>query len=332
MSEKKVILVRSEKKLVNQGFVGYGWAVNFSKYTEIDKLLKEGFKDINRGRKTNQIKRFFSLKSGDLVVVPVYRAIAIARVDGDKSFVENSDIRFSNNRIKVTFLSDKKGNIFIPRKELSTALQSRLKIRQSISSLDGLSKEVLKIVEKLDSGEMFTLAGEAQEKEEIAKKEFTVELLKRLQGGKSINLEAGGYGLEKLIRELLTIKGYDTRILGKNQSSDVSDIDIEARRINDLTQETEVLLIQAKHHTGWSSSKGIVQLTAYEIEEEESVVYQKILITTACLSDDVKSKARDEKIIAIDGNMLIELIYDEIDNFSSDIKMRLGIAVLPRFI
>jgi len=332
MSDQKVILVRSEKKLVKEGFVGYGWPINFSEYETIEDLLKIGFKDRNRGRKTNQIKRFFALKKEDLVVVPVYGAIAIARVDGDKSFVENPDIKFSDNRVKVSFLSDKKGNIFIPRKELSTALQSRLKIRQSISNLSDFSNEILKIVNKLDTGEMFTLAGETQEKEEKAKENFTKELSQRLKGGKLIKLEAGGYGLEKLIKELLEIKGYDARILGKNQSSDVSDIDIEARRFNELTQESEVLLVQAKHHSGCSNSKGVKQLTAHKVEEEDGVVYRKILITTASIEGDVKYEAKSNGIITIDGNRLVELIYDEIDSFSSDMKMRLGIAVLPSFI
>lgn len=320
----KIVLVRTPRELVKLNQIGYGWKdINFSAYTTDDELLKVGFKGKSIGRKTNQIKTFFNLKARDCVVVPVSGAIAIAEVIGNKSYVNPSPFKFAENRIEVKYLSDKNGNVFIPRKSLSTALQTRLKIQMAIARLDGFSGDIEKLKAGLDSGELHTIRTEVVFEIERQKGIFTEELLKRLQSGK-VGIQAGGYGLEKLIKELLQIEGYEATIQAKNQTSGIADIDIKATKQNNVTGKEEKLLIQVKHHNGTTSTTGVKQLIA------STETGDKILITTADSLDSVASKlAEDNSIIVRNGVELVDWIYENIELLSNETREQLGIAIVP---
>ena len=184
--------------MIENGQIGYGWAgLRFSDYKTIDDLLGEGIKNsgCKLGRKTKQIKRYFGLEKGDLVIVPVSGAIAIAVVDGEKTYKKDAAVKYGENRIKVTYLSDKNGNVFIPRKCLTTDFQSRLKIRMSVANLGEFSDEVDRHVEALKNGEIHTWEKETGKREEEAELRFKDELLDRLRKGENVGLRAGGYGL-----------------------------------------------------------------------------------------------------------------------------------------
>lgn len=335
MSEPKIILVRSPRELINQNQIGYGWEnIDFSSYATDTDLIEKGFKDqgYNPGRKTKQIKRYFNLKKDDIVIIPVSGAITIAVVEGTKSYLKNPAEKYSNNRIQVKYLSSSEKNIFIPRKSLTTALQSRLKIRMSIASLNEFKDEINKHIESLDKGEMHTWAKEVEEKESEAINLFKNELLKRLKNGKNIGLSSGGYGLEKLVKELLEVNGYQARISAKNASSGIEDIDVVATKTNELTSDVEGLFIQVKHHNGRTSDWGIKQLIAYDISEEDYAFYRKILITTGNVNHTDKKLAQDNEIIIIEGNSLIDWIYDNIENLDVATKVSLGITSRPSLI
>ncbi len=329
MSEPKIILVRSPRELINQNQIAYGWEnIDFSSYKTANDLIEKGFKEqgYNLGRKTKQIKRYYNLEENDIVIVPVSGAIAIAIVEGTKSYLKNPSEKYSNNRIKVKYLLDSEKNIFIPRKTLTTALQSRLKIRMSIASLNEFKDEINKHIASLDKGEIHTWAKEVEEKESKAIDLFKNELLKRLKDGKNIGISSGGYGLEKLVKKLLEINGYQARISAKNASSGIEDIDVVATKTNELTSDIEGLFIQVKHHKGRTNDWGIKQLIAYNISEEDYAFHRKILITTADVNDTDKKFAQDNEIIIIEGNSLIDWIYDNIEKLDMATKVSLGIT------
>ena len=211
MINRKIVLVRSPRELIENGQIGYGWAgLRFSDYKTIDDLLGEGIKNsgCKLGRKTKQIKRYFGLEKGDLGIVPVSGASAIAVVDGEKTYKKDAAVKYGENRIKVTYLSDKNGNVFIPRKCLTTDFQSRLKIRMSVANLGEFSDEVDRHVEALKNGEIHTWKKETEKREAEALLCFKNKLLDRIRKGEKVGLQAGGYGLEQLIQELLEIEGY----------------------------------------------------------------------------------------------------------------------------
>jgi len=154
MNDKNFVLVRSPKELIEKGQIGYGWEVDFSKYDNANSLIEDIDKKCGIGRKRKQVERYFNLKENDIVIVPLSGAIVIAEVIGEKSFQLNPDIKFSENRVTVEYLSDKEGGVYyIPRKSLSTELQSRLKLRMSVASLNDFSEEIEKHVESLKKEE-----------------------------------------------------------------------------------------------------------------------------------------------------------------------------------
>ena len=332
MNEPQIILVRSPRELINQNQIGYGWEnIDFSSYSTDKELIEKGFNQqgYNLGRKTKQVKRYFNLKENDIVITPVSGAIAIAIVEGRKTYIKNPPEKYSNNRINVKYLSSSDKNIFIPRKSLTTALQSRLKIRMSIANLNEFRDEINKHIEALDKGEIHTWAKEVEQKEEESANLFKSELLERLKNGKKIGLSSGGYGLEKLVQELLNIQGYQAKISAKNANSGIDDVDVIATKINELTSDIECLFVQVKHHNGNTSNWGIKQLIEYDTNKHDYTFYRKILITTGKLSDEDKKLAQDNEIIVREGDSLVEWIYDNIKNLSSNTKDSLGITTRP---
>ena len=335
MSEPQIILVRSSRELISQNQIGYGWEnIDFSSYSTDSELIEKGFKNQGNdlGRKTKQVRRYFNLKENDIVIIPVSGAIAIAIVEGTKTYAKNPPEKYSNNRIEVKYLSNSDKNIFIPRKSLTTALQSRLKIRITIANLSEFRDEINKHIEALDKGEIHTWAKEVEQKESEATDLFKNELLKRLKNGKKIGLSSGGYGLEKLVKELLDIQGYQAKISAKNASSGIDDVDVIATKTNELTSDAEGLFIQIKHHNGNTSNWGIKQLIAYEISSYDYVFYRKILITTGEVSDEDKQLAQDNEIIIIEGNVLVDWIYDKNKKLNVDTKVLLGVTSRPSLI
>ncbi|MEF1163708.1 hypothetical protein QTO13_20900 [Vibrio parahaemolyticus] len=139
----KIILVRSPSELISKNLAGYGWdCIEMSSFSNFEDLMKyvEG-EQINIGRQRNQISRFFHAKPGDIVVVPVHRAIVIGIVRGGKSYDENGG--YGANRINVDYFKNEHGEpIKIPRAKLSQRLESRLKIRMTIASLNEFADEI----------------------------------------------------------------------------------------------------------------------------------------------------------------------------------------------
>lgn len=327
MDKAKIILVRSPRTLIKDSLIGYGWTVNFTAYESAKELIAKGFAEINYGKRKKQISTYFNLKEGDIVVVPVSKAIAIGKVVGTKSYEPNSDIPMSQNRITVRFYSDASGNQFIPRTLLSTKFQTRLKIKMSVANLSEFSDEITAHIDFLKQGKIRTLETAYSEKLELEETEFKKNLLTRIRTGKDISIEAGGYGLEKLVLELLTIQGYSAKIQAKNQSSGIDDVDITAEKSNDFTGKNEFLFVQVKHHKGKTDNKGIKQLAEHKVDD--NVHYEKLLITSATLDENTKLYAEEKNVLTMEGETLVELITNNIDKLAEDTKIRLGITVRP---
>ena len=110
----QIVLVRSSRALVDQGYVGYGWEkVKFDEYSSPTELIENGFKSNNipYGRKRKQIMLFHSIKKDDIVIVPVSGAIAIGLATNEKVHEVSPKIIHSENRIKVEFFKNDKGDV-----------------------------------------------------------------------------------------------------------------------------------------------------------------------------------------------------------------------------
>ena len=327
MTQVNFVMVRSPK-LIKYSQIGYGWvSVNFSQFETVTDLIEQGFQDIDRGRQTNQIKRYFNLKQGDYVIVPFSGTIAIAEVVGYKSYHPITEgLQYGENRITVSYLKHKDG-YFIPRGSLSTALQNRLKIRTTICDLNEFSEELYKHIESIKNDKLYTWNNEQELKLQENTEKFKAQLLTRLRNNKGINLQSGGIGLEQLIKEILEAKGYKARIPAKNEKSGIQDVDIIATRLSEFSDKTEGIFIQVKHHEGTTGNHGVRQVAEYEINEDDYTHIDRVLITTAEFRNTDFAELHDVTVLA--GADFINWIFDNLEHLSEQSLLALGISNLP---
>jgi restriction system protein len=337
--ENNIFLVRSAQKLIEQDLIGYGWEkVNFTKYSDAKELIEHGFDGIDFGRKRKQIERYYNIKKGDIIIVPVQRAIAIGIATGEKLYETNAEINYSANRIKVNFLKKDSKVIYISRSNLETRFQQRLKIRTSIANFNDFRDEVETIIKSINNGENYEKSTIFANKEREAKEKFIEKMLTRMQNSEDITIAAGGAGLEALIREMFESKGYDTFIPPKNKKGEnnehIADADIVAYKNGELWSKGELILIQAKHHKGETSDRGVKQLEAIEdytfgnMEfSEDDYVVKKILITTG-----QKESQNHSQVQIIDGQLFVEWLYDNLALLSKKTKEQLGISEVPTLV
>ncbi len=277
-------------------------------------------KDVEVGRKGNQIRRFFNIRAGDLIVVPVARAILLARATGQKSF--GLDVGYGENRVGAEFLRDPDGTIKrVPRDDLSTALATRLKIRMAVASLDEFSDELETLYARLESGGFSNINSQHEVENIEAIEVFKRRLLDRIQQG-NIFLSGGGNGMEMLVMELFKLEGYDVHRPSKRHYEGIADADIEAYR-KDRFNPTK-LIIQVKHHQGVTGKHGIRQLAA--IDEEDA---QRWLITTAVTGESTKALAEKDGIQIMDGIDFVDWLFEHCQNLSVITRSRLGLSDAP---
>ena len=323
-----ILMVRCSLRAVNEGYVGYGWSkVDFSQYKDT-KALFEAFKQHypnGIGRQKNNIQRFFNLKEGDIVIVPSSQSVSIGVVKGEKAFKPEWIQDYACNLVQVEFYKVRGRILKIRRDQLNQQLGSRLKLRSAIANLNEFESEISRVIDSIKkTGEAYRHSSYFSEQIELAEQKFRKELLQSICKGTTW-LKPGGMGLEKLIKEMLELNGYTAKIKSKKQSPDISDIDIEAEKVERFSET--YLLIQAKHHRGETNGHGLKQLIAYK--KNNDVAYQKWLITTAKVSDENKQLAKQNNIEIMEGEELVGWIYESLPFLSEETKQALGIVEIP---
>lgn len=329
MTEQNLYLVRSPYELLSKNMVGYGWPqVNFSKESTIENLFSR-FKEKNLdvGRQRNQIKRFFSVKKDDIIIVPLPRAIAIGYATGERFYGEG--INYGENRIGVEFLRNKEdGSLLrIQRKKLKEGFEARLKIRMTVVSLADFKDEILNLIDEASSGGAINFDSKLSDLESAALNKLKSQLLANIRGGNTY-LESGGYGLEKLVAELLRIEGYTAKIQSKREHQGVADADIVAESTRKFTSK---LIIQVKHHSGKTGSHALAQLEALDnlSSEEDDANTQKWVITSANVSPGFIQRASSSGINVMEGEELVEWVIENTDKLSQATLNKLGLTTIP---
>ena len=325
---KKYLMVRSPEKLINENKIGYGWKqINFSAHNDTKTVIQEIIeKNGSIGRMTNQVKNYFEIKKGDIVIVPVGKKIAIAQVKGTKYYDDLFKGGHGANQIDVEFFKKDGRVIYIPRSKLKEDLESRLKLRTTIGDLARFSQEIDHIIQNLNDFGSFDLKNSFQEKIDQYEKEFKAELLNALWKGNT-RLKAGGRGLEELVKELLEIEGYSSvDILDKKNGAGIADIDIQAT--SDNNPFLKDILVQVKHHRGETSKHAINQLIAYDVELNSNAY--KWVITTGHISHESQSYADENQINIMEGEQLVDWIYTNLSKLKTSTKESLGIVDVPK--
>jgi restriction system protein len=327
-----IYLVRSPIELVEKSRIGIGWTeTNFAECSDAEKAIDEINKHEGVGRSSNQIRRYYDIKDGDIIICPFPYTVVIGKAKGPIFYDEQSILLGRPNQRNVEFYTDSEGKLkFFLRNEFKEALQRRLKTQWTISDLQSFSEDILKTIESFEQKGDYTWADSAKEKI-LKKNEETKELLLRnIQKG-DVNIQTSGFGLEQLICELLRTDGYTAKILSKRTFSGEADADILASKSDRLTDID--LLLQIKHHDGFTNSHGLDQLVAIrEQAEKKHSGYSLVLVTSASLSDDLQSKAQEKGITVIDGEELVDWIFEKLDSLSEETKLKLGIFQAPQLI
>jgi restriction system protein len=159
---------------------------------------------------------------------------------------------------------------------------------------------------------------------------FKAKLLANIQSGKT-NLETGGVGLENLVSELLIVEGYTAKMLSKRHFGSYADADVLASR-SDRCASVK-LLVQVKHHQGYSDAHGIHQLQEIQrAHQGEYDDHQHVLVTSASVSDEVLKVAKSAGVTVIGGLELADWISEHIERLSKNTKLALGVYEVPAVI
>lgn len=321
-------MVRSPESLIKDNKIGYGWKqINFASHDNINSLIKEIIdKNGSIGRMTNQVKNYFNLRKDDIVIVPLGKSIAIAKVIGEKFFEPSFTEGHGANQVRVEFFRKENKIIRIPRSALKQNLESRLKLRTTIGDLSRFSEEIEHLIQNLNNYGSFEINNSFLEKADFYEQEFKKDLLNAICKGNT-RLKAGGRGLEEFVKELLEIEGYSqVDILDKKNGEGIADVDIQATSENNPFLKD--ILIQVKHHNGETSKHAINQLIAYEAEATSNAY--KWVITTGHISDESKLHAEENQINIMEGEQFVDWIYTNLNKLSRETKANLGIVDVPK--
>jgi len=348
MDEMKYFMVRPKnnnpemiKNFLDNGVVAVGWSgVDLSKYLSIDDLFLDPkmnyLNEISQqtaGRHKAQIMRFLSINEGNKVVIPVSGGIFLAIATKQRKYIPEQIGNDQANAVIVDYVKGENNEVlYISRDSLSEGLQRRLRVRgMTISNLNEFGEEIEKYFIK---GQIEKIAYSWNEDIESLQNgkvlEFKKKLLDNIRFGKT-NLKTGGIGLENLVKELTELEGYSSNIPSKRAFPSFADADVIAVKADKFSESK--LLFQIKHHSGVSGAWGISQLL--EIKKtlpDDFLNHQLVFITSADIAEDVEKISEDNNIIVIDGEALVDWIYELIDKISRTTKLKLGIIEIPQIL
>lgn len=325
-----------------QGVVAMGWrAVDFSTYDDTDELLAEAkrqyFQDSDTapqvvGRKLGEIRLFRSLEVNDLVVVPHWSSIAMARVASDASTFSTDQLAIERdlvNQRSVKYLRDSEtGEVLdIPRAELSEGLARRLRVMGSTAlDLGSFADELEDRWNGRAWQDKYSESRDSERRKQIG------QLKERIGFQGKTNLAAGGEGLEQLVKEILEICGYDVRVPAKNSLPPGADIDLEATWDDGFGLGSLSMWIQVKHHFGQSGHYGAQQLMEAKEHRgmDETSTIRLALVTTGDLDEESRQFCEQRDIQLLDLNAICNWIIDNGHRLSEQTRTKLGIAVISQ--
>lgn len=274
-----------------------------------------------RGRKLNEIKRFKNIKPGDYILVPHWNSVWLAVAKGPFLYDEDMKNCKLANQLKVSFQRDKKGNIRCPaRNQLSERLSRRLHLRgATVLSLNDFEQEI----EQMFHNEKYDISEVLAKRENLLEQDFKKKLLWNIRKG-NVYLKSGGVGLEHLVRELFECEKFEAQVLAKDTFAGCGDADVSA-----VSKFQISILAQIKHHDGYTDGWGIKQLKQIRRNGEDRGFDKLMLITSGKISDKVREDAENSNVAVMDGEQLVDWIYENIGELSDDTKRRLKISDVP---
>jgi restriction system protein len=268
-----------------------------------------------------------------VIVVPYWGGTVAIGIAGSEEFYDSKyEKQDGCNQRRVDWPTDTAGKVrLLPRGNLSEGLQTRLKIRISIADLIEFKEELDTVLESLTAGKVYSWTEETAKKQEQVIERAKVQLLKNIQSGKT-SLASGGIGLERLVKELLIIDGFNAEVIGNKKTfKGYGDADIKASKLTRF--RAEQFLIQVKHHKGSTSVRGQQQLLGIrELMADDYSDFHLVLVTSGEVGEEEKQHGAANDISVIDGRLLVDWIFESVPKLSTEWKLKLGLLNIPHVI
>ena len=123
-------------------------------------------------------------------------------------------------------------------------------------------------------------------------------------------------------------KAQKAEVLSKKAFPGIADADVKASRADPCA--TVNVLVQVKHHHGFTNEHGLTQLD--EIKKHELPEYpdhELVFCTSASTSKTFLKRAEELEITVIDGARLADWIAQHMERLSLETKRRRGICEVP---
>lgn len=254
------------------------------------------------------IYRFLKkIKKGDYIIIPTASAMYIAIAQSDEAiYLPEKEQEDSSYRRDATFINAKQK---IQRKFASTALQLRLKSRQTVTNASDLVSDIEQLVNEVESKSTKTFAQDLREA-------LIDKALEKLQEGK-IN----DHTFEEVIKELLIKTGCkNAKIISRSKDKGV-DVLAEYRFAGFVPIQ---IAVQAKHFNDRKpiGIKVVKQLTNGINHEDfnSDIPTIAMIITTGIFTEDLEQKIEEENLLQdsphcislqlVDGTQLAGLLIE----------------------
>ncbi len=320
----------------NNSVIAVGWSdIDFSEFSDAEALVESvrsvyysdaAIAPTTVGKRLSQIRRFFELEQDDIVIVPHWSSIVLARVTSSVVEHLSSGLAWERdlaNQKHVEYIRGEDGEIRdIPRKQLTEGLSRRLRVMGSaVSDLSAFAAEIDDLLANRTWDSKF---GDRVDKERLKQ---VRKLRERLGFLGMTNLEAGGAGLEQLVKEILEESRYQVEKPATNSLPVGADVDLEATWTDELGLAQATLLIQVKHHFGEADDYGGRQLVAaLDYRDRAREVTQLALVTTAMPSKEAEDYCAANDISILDGDWLCEWLIDNGHRLTEEKRVQLGLA------
>lgn len=306
-----------DNNVIAIGWPGIGELKDMNTREDVKKKLLQGgyYKEKSPqilGQAAGTIYRFVKeMKNGDYVLVPNGANVIVGKIMEDQPFYvqefDSNEEGFCHQR-RVEWLFEKKS---IPRNLMTSRVYDSLKGQSTLFTTH------FQDIADLVKNKKFLFVGDEKKNERIQE-----EYLKKLNSGKIIGLNSNK--IEDIACEIL--KRYLPGIgrLSTQNTKGSGDSDLKAELLGGI-----VVRVQIKNfYKDFGDVKGwVVDQLADSMEEME----YGIVLTTTAISEEAKERANyylineRKKISFIDGVQLVELIFENIDNFSDENLLTLGL-------
>ncbi len=237
--------------------------VNFTSYAGIEELIvavnSEYYNDGNTapqvvGKKLNEVRRFKEMRTGNYIVIPYRGAIRLARLgEGGEDHKSSLTLDLCNQR-SADYLKSGQDYLSVPRsnRKSRSATSSASARGTTIADLSEFETEINRLFNDPNASWLSQFT-KVESKRIVS---WGDQLLKNIRNGRT-NLEAGGRGLEKLIKCLLELEGIKHRF-SQHVDSKILVMPI-SKQIDQIFLVSDDF-VQVKHHSGQSDAWGAQQL------------------------------------------------------------------------